>query len=144
MHARAQRQSATIDLYHRNCKFWYVPKWKKVALFDWRFVFHVWSFIAPGTFWGKTIALAVLFVRRSLWIAVCLRHIQLSFHWWRAMPQTLGFFFKDYWHFLTIIFISLNIIPSATQPQNYLVPAFAILPRSKLTSYNYGLCGTSD
>ena len=33
-------------------------------------------------------------------------------------------FFKDYWHFLTIIFISLNVIPSATQPQNYLVPFY--------------------
>ena len=29
---------------------------KKVALFDWRLVFHVRSFITPGAFWGKTIA----------------------------------------------------------------------------------------
>ena len=29
---------------------------KKIALFDWRLKFHVWSFITPGAFWGKTVA----------------------------------------------------------------------------------------
>ena len=39
----------------------YTPKSKKVAiaLFDLHLLFHVWSFITPGEFWGKIIVCAV-------------------------------------------------------------------------------------
>ena len=45
------------------------PKSKNVALFDWRLVFHVWSFITPGAFLvEEDYCLVALCVRGSLCI----------------------------------------------------------------------------
>ena len=41
-------------LIHKHMNI--LPISKRFASIDWRLVFHVWSFITPGAFWGKTVA----------------------------------------------------------------------------------------